>query len=74
MSAFCDLRGSDPLKADFGGDFPGSPMVKNLLCNAGDTGSTSGWGTKTPCAVGLWSPSTSRKDTTRHKEALMRHN
>ena len=27
------------------GDFPGSPVVKNLPCNAGDMGSSPGWGT-----------------------------
>ena len=27
------------------GDFPGSPVVKNLPCNAGDGGSSPGWGT-----------------------------
>ena len=29
-------------------DFPGSPMVKNLPCNAGDTGSIPGQETKIP--------------------------
>ena len=28
--------------------FPGGPVVKNLPCNAGDTGSIPGWGTKIP--------------------------
>ena len=27
------------------GDFPGGPVVKNLPCNAGDVGSSPGWGT-----------------------------
>ena len=33
-------------------DFPGGPVVKNLLSNAGDMGSISGWGTKIPHALG----------------------
>ena len=33
-------------------DFPGGPVVKNLLSNAGDTGSTPGQGTKIPHAMG----------------------
>ena len=33
-------------------DFPGGPMVKNLPCNAGDTGLIPGWRTKIPPAVG----------------------
>ena len=32
-------------------DFPSSPMVKNPPCNAGDAGSTPGWGTKIPHAA-----------------------
>ena len=27
-------------------EFPGGPLVKNLLCNAGDMGLIPGWGTK----------------------------
>ena len=27
-------------------EFPGGPIVKNPPCNAGDTGSILGWGTK----------------------------
>ena len=30
------------------GDFPGGPVVKNLLSNAGDMGLIPGWGTKIP--------------------------
>ena len=33
-------------------DFPGGPVVKNLLSNAGDTGSIPGQGTKIPHAMG----------------------
>ena len=32
-------------------DFPGGPVVKNLLSNAGDMGSIPGWETKIPHAV-----------------------
>ena len=28
------------------GDFPGGPVVESPPCNAGDTGSIPGWGTK----------------------------
>ena len=38
------------------GDFPGGVVVKNLPSNAGDTGSTPGWGTKIPHAAGQLSP------------------
>ena len=31
-----------------GEDFPGGPVVKNPPCNAVDTGSIPGWGTKIP--------------------------
>ena len=37
-------------------DFPRGPVVKNPSCNAGDTGSIPGWGTKIPHAVGQLSP------------------
>ena len=33
-------------------NFPGGPVVKNLLSNAGDIGSIPGWGTKIPRASG----------------------
>ena len=33
-------------------DFPGGPVVKNLLCNARDAGSIIGQGTKIPHAAG----------------------
>ena len=32
-------------------DFPGSPVVKNLPCEAGDLGSIPGWGTMIPHAT-----------------------
>ena len=39
-------------------DFPGDPMVKNLLGKSGDTGSILGWGSKIPPAAEQLSPST----------------
>ena len=36
-------------------DFPGSPEVKNLSCNAGNIGLTLGRGTRIPHA--MWQPS-----------------
>ena len=45
------------------GDFPGGPVVKNPLCNAGDTGSISSQGTKTTCAIGQLSLCTSTSET-----------
>ena len=35
------------------GDFPDDPVLKNLPCNAGDSGSVPGWGTKIPRAARL---------------------
>ena len=34
------------------GDFPGGPVVKNLLSSARDTGLIPSWGTKIPHAIG----------------------
>ena len=39
------------VKKPIWGDFPGGPVVKNLPCNAGDTGLISDWGTKIPHAM-----------------------
>ena len=39
-------------------DFPGDPVVKNPLSNAGDMGSIPGQGTKVPQAVRQLSPHT----------------
>ena len=39
-----------------GRDFPGGPVVKNLLSNAGDTDLIPGQGTKIPHAMGQLSP------------------
>ena len=37
-------------------DFPGGPVVKNLLSNAADVGSSPRQGTKIPYAAGQRSP------------------
>ena len=38
-------------KKKVGGDFPGRPVVRNLLGNAEDRGSITGWETKIPHAM-----------------------
>ena len=40
-----------PNNSNFG-DFPGNPVVKTLLYNAGDAGAIPGWGAKIPHALG----------------------
>ena len=40
------------LKQQMTGDSSGGPVVKNPTCNAGDTVSIPGWGTKIPHALG----------------------
>ena len=59
-------------------DFPGGPVVKNLSCNAGDSGSIPGRGTEVLHARGQLSPHTAtteparftiRHTTTREKPA-----
>ena len=45
-----------------GRDFPGGPVVLNLLSNAGDMGSIPSQGTKISYAVGQLSPHTSTMD------------
>ena len=49
----------------FARDFPGGPVVKNPLSNAGDLGSIPGQGTKIPHAVGQLSLHTTTTDPTR---------
>ena len=39
-------------------------MVKNLPCNAGDSGSIPGWGTNIPHATGQLSPQTAATEPT----------
>ena len=46
-------------------DFPGGPVVKNLPCNAGDSGSILGRGTKILHASGQLGPHASLKDPMR---------
>ena len=43
-------------------DLPGSPVVKSLSSNAGDTGSIPGQGTKIPHIEGQLSPHATMKD------------
>ena len=43
-------------------DFPGGPVVKNLLANAGDAHLIPGWGTKIAHSLGLWSPHATTRD------------
>ena len=56
-------------------DFPGGPVVKNLPCSAGDTGSIPGQGTKIPHAalqhgwvLQLLSPHTTTRVTAHHNK------
>ena len=46
-----NLQGNCQSPCFTGGDFPGSPVVKNPPYDAGDAGSISGWGTKIPRAM-----------------------
>ena len=50
------------------GDFSGGPVVKNLHCNAKDTGSIPGQGTRIPHAVGQLSSSATATEPTRHNQ------
>lgn len=43
-------------------DLPGGPVVKNLPCNAGDTGLILGQGIKIPQASGHLSPCATKKN------------
>ena len=47
-------------------DFPGGPVVKNPSCNAGDTCSIPGRGTKIPDASGQLSPRAATTEPTSH--------
>ena len=53
-------------KRDIFQDFPGGPVVKNPSCDAGETGSTPGWGTKIPHAVGQPSPHATTREPVCH--------
>ena len=46
------------LEVMYSGDFPHGPVVKNLLCNPGDSGSIPGSGTKIPHAARKLCPQT----------------
>ena len=48
------------------GEFPGGPVVKNPPCNAGDTGSILGWGTKILHATEQLSPRAASTEPWRH--------
>ena len=45
------MHSSKKIKIFIAGDFPGRPVVKNLLANAVDAGLIPGLGTKIPHAV-----------------------
>ena len=49
-------------------DFPGGPVVKNLPCNAGDSGLIPAQGTKVSHAAEQLSPHTTTKESMGHKE------
>ena len=50
--------------------FPGSPVVRNPPCNAGDESLIPGWGTKIPQATELESPHATTTEPVRHKWAV----
>ena len=54
-------------KNNIPGDFPGGPVVKNLLSNAGDMGLIPGWGIKILQTMEQLSLSTATSEPTRHK-------
>ena len=49
-------------------DCRGSPVAKNLPCNAGDAGSIPDWGTKIPLAAGQLSLRATAEDPAGHSE------
>ena len=56
ISAFLMFNEWHTIKNNQAEDFPGSPVVKNLPSNAGDSGSIPGLGTKIPHGAGQLSP------------------
>ena len=46
------IKNKTKIKIFIAGDFPGRPVVKNPLANAGDAGLIPGQGTKTPHVTG----------------------
>ena len=49
------------------GDFPGGPVVKNLLSKAGEVGLIPGRGTKIPHAIEQLSPRATIREPMHHK-------
>ena len=56
------------LKKKINRDFPGGPVVKNLLCNAMDVDQIPGWETKIPHAVEQLSPRIAIRESVHHSE------
>ena len=52
------------------GDFPGGPLVTNLLSNIGDVSSIPDWETKIPHSVGQLSLYATTREPTCHKEPM----
>ena len=55
-------------------DCPGGPVVKYPPCDAGDTGSIPGWGTKIPHAWGQLNPPATTTEPVCHSSSLVSHN
>ena len=55
------MRGTTPTNVVGYGDFPGGPVVKDLPCSTGDSGSIPVWGTGILHAVGQLSPTCSNQ-------------
>ena len=51
-------------------DFPGSPVVRNLPRNEGDTGLIPGWGTKIPRAAGKLKPFCCREPLQHNEDSV----
>ena len=49
-------------------DFPNGPVIKNAPCNAGETPSTPGLGTKISHAVGQLSPHVTNRESMHHNK------
>ena len=60
-------------KNNIPGDFPGGPVVKNLLSNAGDMGLIPGWGTKISHITEQLSLHTTTRESLNHKEKVSHH-
>ena len=66
INATSSKRSNSDIQICVLGDFPGGPVIKNLLCNAGDMNSIPGWRTKIPRASEQLSPCTSTTETASH--------